>query len=317
MEESNRSGPRKLRNALKSGKCLIGPGVFDGVSTHVASTVGFDFLYLAGSGATGSFIGEPDLSIMTQTEFAKISEMVVQHTQLPVIADADTGFGGPLNIARTIKLYEHAGVAGCHIEDQVFPKRCGQLKGKDVVDLQVYLERIRSAVEARVDPDFVIIARTDARQAKSFGGEHADMAAFDEGVRRLKAALDAGADMAFMESPRTEEECAKLVKELAPKPVLINVLPHGLTPNLKTSDCNRLGFAAAIYPCTGFIPAMLAMQQSYAGLSEKGSDLEFCKGKTIQSFFEQVGLAGAWDFDNRIEKYSKEESEHESGQQES
>jgi 2-methylisocitrate lyase-like PEP mutase family enzyme len=163
---------------------------------------------------------------MTQTEFAKISEMVVQHTHLPVIADADTGFGGPLNVARTIRLYEHAGVAGCHIEDQVFPKRCGQLRGKDVVDIQVYLERIRSAVEARVDPDFVIIARTDARQAKAFGGEHAGRAAFDEGVRRLKAALDAGADMAFMESPRTEEECAQLVKKLAPKPVLINVLPN-------------------------------------------------------------------------------------------
>lgn len=254
---------------------------------------------------------------MTQTEFAKISEMVVQHTHLPVIADADTGFGGPLNVARTIKLYEHAGVAGCHIEDQVFPKRCGQLKGKEVVDLQVYLERIRSAVEARVDPDFVIIARTDARQAKRFGGEHAGRLAFDEGVRRLKAALDAGADMAFMESPRTEEECTKLVNALAPKPVLINVLPDGLTPNLKTTDCNRLGFAAAIYPCTGFIPAMLAMQRSYAGLKENGSDLNYCKGTTIQDFFEQLGLASAWDFDDRIEKYSKEETEHSSEQQES
>jgi 2-methylisocitrate lyase-like PEP mutase family enzyme len=205
---------------------LIGPGVFDGISTRVATSVGFDFLYLAGSGATGSYTGEPDLSIMTQTEFAEVGEMVVQHTHLPVIADADTGFGGPLNIARTIRLYEHAGIAGCHIEDQVFPKRCGQLKGKDVVDLQVYIERIRSAVEARSDPNFVIIARTDARQAKRFGGEHAGREAFNEGVRRLKAALEAGADMAFMESPRTEEECKILVQELSPKPVLINVLPN-------------------------------------------------------------------------------------------
>lgn len=118
-------------------KCLIGPGVFDGISTKVASTVGFDFLYMAGSGSTGSFIGQPDLSVMVATEFAKISEVVAQNTDLPVIADADTGFGGPVNIRRTIQLYEHSGVAGCHIEDQVFPKRCGQLKGKDVVDLQV------------------------------------------------------------------------------------------------------------------------------------------------------------------------------------
>jgi 2-methylisocitrate lyase-like PEP mutase family enzyme len=272
---------------------------------------------------------------MTQSEFAEVGEMMVQHTHLPVIADADTGFGGPLNVARTIRLYEHAGIAGCHIEDQVFPKRCGQLKGKDVVDLDVYIERIRSAVEARRDPDFVIIARTDARQAKKFGGEKAGREAFEEGVRRLKAALEAGADMAFMESPRTEEECKILVTELAPKPVLINVLPHvgnskhfrgkrfgltwnssqGLTPNLKTADCHRLGFAAAIYPCTGFIPAMIAMRRSYGALKNTGSDWTACEGLAIQDFFDQCGLKEAWEFDDRIEKYSREEAKHISAQQ--
>jgi len=312
-----KGGAAKLREALKSGKCLIGPGVFDGISTHVASTVGFDFLYLAGSGATGSFCGEPDLSVMTQTEFAKLGEMIATHTDLPVIADADTGFGGPLNIARTIKLYEHAGIAGCHIEDQVFPKRCGQLKGKDVVDLQVFLERIRSAVEARTDPNFVIIARTDARAASMYGGQDAGREAFDEGVKRLKAALDSGADMAFMESPRTEDECKSLVEQLAPKPVLINILPQGLTPALKTSDCQRLGFAAAIYPCTGFIPAMLAMRRSYEALKNEGTDLDKCEGHSIKDFFDQMGLPSAWEFDDKIEKFSKEQAKHESQAQES
>lgn len=150
MDSTTLTRAKKFRESLASGQCLVGPGVFDGISSRIASSVGFDFLYLAGSGATASYVGEPDLSVMTQTEFAEVGEMLVQHSNLPVIADADTGFGGPLNIARTIKLYEHAGIAGCHIEDQVFPKRCGQLKGKDVVDLQVYLERIRSAVEARL-----------------------------------------------------------------------------------------------------------------------------------------------------------------------
>ncbi|KAK5209509.1 hypothetical protein LTR20_003656 [Exophiala xenobiotica] len=317
MEKVSKTGPKKFREALKKGKCLIGPGVFDGISTRVASTVGFDFLYLAGSGATGSRVGEPDLSVMTQTEFADIAGMMVQHTDLPVIADADTGFGGPLNIKRTVQLYEHAGVAGLHIEDQVFPKRCGQLKGKDVVDLQVYLERVRSAVEARTDPDFVIIARTDARQAKHLGGSEAGEKAFHEGVKRLKAALDAGADMAFMESPRTEEECKELVKACAPKPVLINVLPHGLTPDFSTSDCERLGFAAAIYPCTGFVPATIAMQRSYEGLKKEGSDLKYCEGNTIKDFFDQVGLADDFDFDDRIEQFSKKEVEHTSHQDES
>ena len=229
-------------------RCLIGPGVFDGISAHVANSVGFDFLYLAGSGATGSVCGQPDLSIITQTELADMGRTISMTTDTPILADADTGFGGPLNVARTVRLYEHAGIAGCHIEDQVcisktttsagrelkddvipcqiFPKRCGQLKGKDVVEVDVFLERIRSAVQARQDPDFVIIARTDARQAEAYGGASAGRHAFDEGVMRLRAALDAGADMAFMESPRTEEECATLVRELAGRPVLINVLPH-------------------------------------------------------------------------------------------
>jgi 2-methylisocitrate lyase-like PEP mutase family enzyme len=259
---------------------------------------------------------------MTADEFAKASEIVAQNTHLPVIADADTGFGGLLNIRRTIQLYEHAGVAGCHIEDQVFPKRCGQLKGKDVVDLQVYLERIRSAVEARTNPDFVIIARTDARNAKSFGGDKASTEAFREGVKRLKEAMAAGADVAFMESPRTKEEMSELVRDLAPHPVLINVagcrfhlyilsLPlsfdnfsadmhQGLTGNLTTAECEELGFAAAIYPCTGFIPAMLAMQESYKGLMDEGSDLKYCQGKTIVDFFEQLGLKEAMQFDERI-----------------
>ncbi|KAK4110000.1 carboxyphosphonoenolpyruvate mutase [Canariomyces notabilis] len=317
MAKQMKSAGKRFREGLQSGKCLIGPGIFDGISARVADSVGFDFLYLAGSGTTGSYIGQPDLSVMTQTEFANVGQMMAQNTSIPIIADADTGFGGPINVRRTIQLYEHAGLAGCHIEDQVFPKRCGQLKGKDVVDLQVYLERIRSAVEARTDPDFVIIARTDARQAKSFGGEKAGREAFDEGVRRLKAALDAGADMAFMESPRTQDECATLVKELAPHPVLINVLPHGLTRDLTTNDCQRLGFAAAIYPCTGFIPAMLAMQRSYRGLKEEGSDLKYCENQTIVQFFEQLGLKEAWDFDEGIESYSKKIVEAESKQLES
>ncbi|KAL2005197.1 hypothetical protein VTN00DRAFT_3047 [Thermoascus crustaceus] len=298
---------RRLREALKGDKCLVGPGVFDGISTAVATTTGFDFLYLAGSGSTGSHCGEPDLSIMTQTEYATVGEMVATHTDVPVIADADTGFGGPLNIARTIRLYEHAGIAGCHMEDQVFPKRCGQLKGKEVVDTEVFVERIRSAVEARQDPDFVIIARTDARHASRFGGDRAGREAFEEGVRRLKAALAAGADMAFMESPRTEEECATLVKEMDGKPVLINVLPNGLTPNLKTADCTRLGFKAAIYPCTGFIPATLAMQRSYAALKNDGTDLHACEGHTIAQFFEQLGLENAWRFDGAVEEFAKRE----------
>lgn len=181
--------------------------------------MGFDFLYL--TGATGSLAGTSD------TDFARLGEMVVQNTHLPVIADADTGFGAPLDVIRTIRLYEQAGMAGCHIGDLVEP---GQLQGTNVVDREVYLERIRSAVEARSNPDFAIIARTHVRQPDVYAGEEAGergQRAFKERVRRLKEACRAGADIAFMESPRREEACYKsLVEELAPYPVMINVVPH-------------------------------------------------------------------------------------------
>ncbi|KAJ3548518.1 hypothetical protein NM688_g5288 [Phlebia brevispora] len=309
--------PKRLRELLKQDGCTICPGIFDGVSCHLANSAGFNALYLAGSGTSGSAIGEPDLSVITADELADAARMMVGVATVPIIADADTGFGGPLNVARTIALYESAGVAGCHIEDQTFPKRCGQLAGKDVVDMETYLERISAAVKARRNPDFVIIARTDVRNATIVGGENAGEQAFEEGVkrhvpqerlwchtdyqiRRLKAALVAGADVAFMESPRTMDEAARLVKALTPHPVMINVLPNGLTGNYKTSDCERLGFKLAIYPCTGFIPATIAMEKSYKALMKKGTDLDNCEGWQIKDFFEHVGLKRAWEFDRRV-----------------
>lgn len=165
-------------------------------------------------------------------------------------------------------------------------KRCGQLTGKDVVDMETYLERIVAAVKARKNPDFVIIARTDARNATTFGGENAGEEAFEEGVKRLKAAVKAGADVAFMESPRTRDECERLVKALHPHPVMINILPNGLTGNHTSKDCTDMGFKLAIFPCTGFIPATIAMKKSYQALKEKGTDLDNCEGWQIKDFFE-------------------------------
>jgi len=299
--------PSKLRQMLKEKDCIIAPGVFDGISAHVANAAGFDALYLAGSGASGSVIGEPDLSVITGTELANTARMIVGISTAPVIADADTGFGGPLNVARTIALYEAAGVAGCHIEDQTFPKRCGQLSGKDVVDMETYLERIVAAVKARQNPDFVIIARTDARNAAQFGGQDAAEEAFEEGVKRLKAALEAGADVAFMESPRTMEEAERLVKALAPHPVMINVLPNGLTGNYTIQDCKRLGFKIAIYPCTGFIPATIAMEKSYKALRDTGTDLNNCDGWQIKDFFERVGLKSSFGFDREVAQKTRQD----------
>jgi 2-methylisocitrate lyase-like PEP mutase family enzyme len=308
----NEATAKKFKELVfTTDRCLVGPGVFDGISTLVAGTIGFDFLYLTGAGATGSVTGHPDLSVMTATEFADLARMMAGATNIPIIADADTGFGGPINIQRTVHLYESAGVSGMHIEDQTFPKRCGQLAGKNVEPIEVYLERIHAAVSARSSPDFLIIARTDARNATNFGGENADEEAFQEGVKRLQEALKAGADMAFMESPRTIEECKELVKACAPKPVLLNILPNGLTPALTAKQCTELGFKAVIFPCTGFIPAMLAMQRSYKALKEKGTDLDNCEGHKIQDFFQQMGLQKAYNFDKTVTENAEREAKEE------
>ncbi|RDX46709.1 Phosphoenolpyruvate/pyruvate domain-containing protein, partial [Lentinus brumalis] len=180
-----------------------------------------------------------------------------------------------------------------------------QLTGKDVVDMETYLERIVAAVKARQNPDFLIIARTDARNATMYGGENAGEEAFQEGVKRLQAAVAAGADVAFMESPRTMEEAERLVKALAPHPVMINVLPNGLTGNYTVQDCKRLGFKLAIYPCTGFIPAAIAMEKSYKALRDKGTDLDNCENWQIKDFFERVGLKASWEFDREVAEDTK------------
>ncbi|KAI0341872.1 carboxyphosphonoenolpyruvate mutase [Trametopsis cervina] len=299
--------PKRFRELIKQDGCTILPGVFDGISTHLAAAAGFDALYLAGSGTSGSLIGEADLSVITADELANAARMMVGVSSVPILADADTGFGGPLNVARTIALYESAGVAGCHIEDQTFPKRCGQLTGKDVVDMETYLERIVAAVKARRNPDFVIIARTDARNATTFGGQEAGEDAFEEGVKRLEAALKAGADVAFMESPRTRDECERLVKALHPHPVMINVLPNGLTGNYTAKDCTDMGFKLGIFPCTGFIPAAIAMKKSYQALKDAGSDLDHCQDWQIKTFFEHVGLQQAWEFDREVAEHTKKD----------
>ncbi|KAI0094472.1 carboxyphosphonoenolpyruvate mutase [Irpex rosettiformis] len=265
--------PKRLPEQLKKGSCTGCPGMFEGILAHLANAAGFDALYLAGSGASGSVL-------------ANTVRMAVAVSSVPIIADADTGFGGPLNVASVIALYESTGVAGCHIEDQTFPKRSGQLSGKDIVDMETYLECIVAAVNARNNLDFVIIARTDARNAATFGGENADEEGFEMGVKRLKVVLKAGTDVTLIESPCTRRRCERLVKALHPHPVMTNISPNGLTGNHMTGDCTEMGFKLAIFPYTGFILAAIAMKKSYQALKKKGTDLDNCSGWQIKDFFE-------------------------------
>ena len=282
------NAPTALRELMQKPGLIWGPGVYDGISARVAASVGFPMLYMTGAGTAASRLGEPDLGITTATEMADNARTIARASNVPVIADADTGFGGPVNVARTVHLYEAAGVAGLHIEDQSFPKRCGHLQGKVVVPVDEFMQRIRAAVNERHNPDFVIIARTDARQPNGL----------DDALDRIRRAFDAGADVGFVEGPRSTHEIETIVAQ-APGPMLLNLATFGDTPNLKVNEVAALGFKFAIWPAAGMISAALAMRRAFETLKRDGTDMEPLEGHSPRDFFAMVGLEEALDIDRR------------------
>ncbi|KAK6065660.1 hypothetical protein SCUP515_11102 [Seiridium cupressi] len=256
--------PARLRELLhRDNHITVCPGVYDGFTARIALREKFECLYMTGAGTSVSRLGMPDLGILTMNDMVSNASMIASlDRKVPLIADADTGFGGPLMVAsclfrsglqpmfvtaRTVKSYISAGVAGLHLEDQVLSKRCGHLMGKEIVDEETFLGRIRAAVIARGEMkagigeaagDIVIIARTDALQ----------LLGFDVAVRRLQMAIDLGADVAFLEGPTSVEQCRLAVEKLAPTPVLLNMVPGGVTPNFTAAEAKEAGFKLIIYP---------------------------------------------------------------------
>ncbi|KAK0608998.1 2,3-dimethylmalate lyase [Lasiodiplodia hormozganensis] len=254
----------KLRQAIEHGTdIIVAPGVHDGFSARIAQSVGFDCLYMTGAGTTASRLGHADLGIATQSDMVAHSSMIAQLSpSVPLIADADTGYGGPIMVARTIELYARGGVAGLHIEDQVQTKRCGHLAGKEVVDVSVYAARIRAAKTARekVGSDIVIIARTDALQGMGY----------DAAVERLKAAREAGADVGFLEGVTDREMARRVVRDLAPWPMLLNMVEHGATPTISVAEAREMGYRVVIFPFASIAPAYVAMKEGFEKLKETG-----------------------------------------------
>ena len=239
-----------------------------------------------GAGTSASRIGQPDLALLTLTEMYQNAAMIAGlDPSTPLIADADTGFGGPVNCDRMLRLYDQAGIAGFHIEDQIQNKRCGHLKGKQLVPLDTFISRITACVNTRSSIpgcDIVIIARTDAEQVYGM----------DDAIARLKAAVKAGADVAFLEGFQTLEDGERTVRELAPTPVLVNCLAGGKTPTITTRKAREMGFKIAIYPVAGVVPAALAMRQAYRALKdpEIGTDEGQMNGTNPHDLFRMVGL---------------------------
>ena len=225
-----------LRHLLRSPGMVIAPGAYDGIGARLIEQAGFSAVYMTGAG-TSAARGYPDFGLLTMTEMVDNAALMARSVDIPLIADADTGYGNELNVTRAVREYESRGVAAIHIEDQVSPKRCGHLDGKEVVGRAEFVSKVRAAVEARRTSEFVIIARTDARA----------MTSFDEAVWRCNAALEAGADLAFLEAPQSAEEVAAVPRQVK-GPCLLNVVPGGRTPVPNLDDVEALGYKLAILP---------------------------------------------------------------------
>ncbi|KAJ6589911.1 oxaloacetate acetylhydrolase [Mycena vulgaris] len=275
----------RLRQMLARPGIITAPGICDGISARCAIEAGFECLYQSGAATTASRLGQPDLAIATLNDFVGAAEMVCSlDPTVPVIADADTGFGGPAMIARTVTKYARAGVAGLHIEDQVQTKRCGHLLGKQVVSREEFVTRIRAAVLARDQipggSDFVIIGRTDSAQVLGM----------EEAVTRLKLASDAGADVCFIEGVKTKQLLEQTVAALAPKPVLVNVISGGLTPSFTSQDAEAMGAKIIIFSLVSCVPMVHALRAAMKALKETGTDFSSAQGMGPREFFEVMGL---------------------------
>jgi methylisocitrate lyase len=248
---------RRLRLAW-AAETLVIPGVFNPLVARMAERMGFRAMYMSGAALSASY-AVPDIGILTQTEFADAARALTRAANLPLLCDADTGFGEALNVERTVHLMEEAGAAGIHLEDQHFPKRCGHLSGKSLVPPEEMVAKLRAAVAARRDPDFVIVARTDAR----------GVTGFDDAVKRALLYLEAGADAIFPEALETAEEFAKFSHEV-PAPLLANMTEFGKGPTLDVHTLASLGYRMVIYPVTVLRSALKAAEHTLADILKKG-----------------------------------------------
>lgn len=276
-----------LRRAIASGDLVVAPGVYDLISALVANRMGFPALYVTGYGTVASHLGLPDAGIATMTDMASRIAQICKMTQTPIIADADTGYGGLLNVKYTVRAYEDAGVSAIHIEDQEFPKKCGHTPGRLVIAAEDMAKKIEVAVESRSSEDFLIIARTDSRTAHGL----------EEALRRGELYAQAGADIIFIESPESEDELAEIARRIN-KPVLANMVSGGgRTPLVPADRLKELGFSVSIFPSAGFLAAAAALENAYTDLKENGTTTPRTELYSFEAFNTLIGFEEVWEFD--------------------
>lgn len=254
------SAAATLAKRIRAREFIVAPGVFDMISARVADRLGFPALYMTGSGVVASYLGVPDAGIATYTDMVARAAQIAGGAATPLIADADTGYGGIVNVRHTVRGYERAGVAAIQIEDQGFPKKCGHATGQRLVPLEEMLTRIKVALDARESADFLVIARTDACK----------VAGFDEAMRRAEAFAKAGADVLFVEAPGSVAQMEQLGRAFD-TPLLVNMVEGGSTPMLPRAELERLGFRIAIFPASGFLAMVAALERVYGALLARGS----------------------------------------------
>ena len=254
------SRAQRIRDLLKADRPLVMGGVYDALSTRIAHRAGFEVLFMGGFSVAATLLGEPDFGYLTQTEMADTARRVCRLTDRPLLVDADTGYGNALNVIRTVELYQNAGAAGLFLEDQVWPKRCGHMRGKRVVERAEWLAKLRAVLEARGARDLFLVARTDARAAVSL----------EEAIARGRAAYDLGADAVFIEAPESVAELEQIARAI-PGPKVANMVEHGRTPLLTPAELHQLGFDLIVTPLAALMASARALQDVYAILRREGT----------------------------------------------
>jgi 2,3-dimethylmalate lyase len=282
-----------LRQRLSQPEILVAPGVSDALMARMVELAGFEAIYMTGAGVSHSTLGLPDLGLVSFAEMVNRATQIADAVPIPLIADADTGYGNALNVQRTVRAYERAGVAAMHLEDQTFPKRCGHFRGKSVVPKAEMVGKISAAVDARTRDEFVIIARTDARSVHGI----------DEAVDRARAYAEAGADMIFLESPETVEEL-RIAATCVDIPTMANMVEGGRTPLLPASELQELGFSLVIYPALINHTAARAVSMALSVLRETGDSRSLQDG--MFSLDELNDILGLAELDRQASRYGSD-----------
>ena len=287
------AGPGMLREMLSRPEPVLAPGAYDALSARLVEGAGFEAVYMTGFGTSASLLGRPDVGLLTFSEMVDNARRLVQAVKVPVIADADNGYGNPINVIRTVKEYEAAGVSAVHIEDQVIPKKCGHTEGKQVIEASEMVEKIRAAVEARHSEEFVIIARTDARAVEGMDGA----------LDRARIYRDAGADALFVEAPRSEEEVSAVAEAFPNVPLLFNWLEGGETPPVPLERLKELGFGLIIFPLSAMLAATRAIRETLAKIHADGSPISLMEDRLVpfEEFTDLIGLPEIEDLEERFE----------------